>query len=79
MSMDAYVMAERTTLGVYDQASFQPKQQWTIPEKTQEPEIEILYMQVSDDQEKIGIILGRQLIKNEQEITHLAIYKKDRN
>ena len=57
--MDAYVMAERTTLGVYDQVSFQPMQNWNIPEKTQEPEIEILFMQVSDDQEKIGIILGR--------------------
>ena len=72
--MNAYVMANGTELGVYDESTFEPKQEWTIPERTKLPGIEILYMQVSDDQKKIGLILGRQLIKNEQEITHLAIY-----
>jgi len=33
-------------------------------------------MAVSDDETKIGIVLGRILIKDEQEITEIVIYKK---
>jgi len=31
---------------------------------------------VSHCEKKIGVVLGRKLIKNKQEITELAIYKK---
>jgi len=34
-------------------------------------------MAVSDDETKIGIVLGRILIKDEQEITEIVIYKKN--
>jgi len=33
-------------------------------------------MNVSHDEKKIGAVLGRKLIKNRQEITELAVYKK---
>lgn len=33
-------------------------------------------MAVSEDQSKIGIVLGRIMIKDEQEITEIVIYKK---
>jgi len=32
-------------------------------------------MAVSDDESKIGIVLGRIIVKDEQEITEIAIYK----
>jgi len=34
-------------------------------------------MAISDDETKIGIVLGRILIKDEQEITEIVIYKKN--
>ena len=39
---------------------------------------EILYMGVSKNQEKIGVVLGRFLIKDKKEICQLAIYKRNR-
>ena len=35
-------------------------------------------MAVSDDQMKIGIVLGKILIKDEQEITDIVIYTRNR-
>lgn len=44
--MGAYVLAERTTIGVYDQETFKLKQSWEIDSGGKE-EVEILYMRVS--------------------------------
>ena len=75
-SMDAYVMCERTRIGIYDQVTFKPKQQWNVPTKSQKDDIQILFLAVSDDQTKIGVALGKVLIKDQQVITEIAIYKK---
>jgi len=62
---------------VYDQDTFEPIQEWSIPTKSQkDDDIEILYLTISPDETKIGVCLGRTLIKDHQEITELAIYKK---
>jgi hypothetical protein len=74
-------MAEKTKIGIYDQVNFNLTQSWNIPnKKTKEGEvddIEILYMSVSKDEDKVGLVLGRNLIKEEQEITEIVIYKKN--
>jgi hypothetical protein len=44
------------------------RQSWTIPEQD-DPEIEILYMAVSVDESRIGIALGKTIIKDEKEIS----------
>ena len=36
-----------------------------------------MFMSVSPDQAKIGVILGRVLIKDQKEITEIVIYKKN--
>lgn len=77
-SMNAYVMAEKTKLTIYDNKEFTQTQSWNIPtynEANNKSDIEILYMSVSEDQTKIGVVLGRVLIKDEQEITEIVIYK----
>tara|TARA_B110000285_G_C15078108_1_gene591907 strand:+ start:162 stop:1631 length:1470 start_codon:yes stop_codon:yes gene_type:complete len=64
-SMNAYVMAEKTQIGIYDQHNFNLKQTWSIPTKTQlNSDIEILFMTVSADEQRIGVALGRKLIKD---------------
>ena len=71
-------MAEKTKLTIYDNKEFTQTQSWNIPtynEANNKSDIEILYMSVSEDQTKIGVVLGRVLIKDEQEITEIVIYK----
>jgi hypothetical protein len=61
-------MAEKTKIGIYDQLNFNLTQSWNIPNKrTKEGEgedIEILYMSVSVNEDKVGLVLGRNLIKD---------------
>ena len=70
-------MAEKTEIGVYCQDNFAPMQKWSIPTKSQKDEIEILYLTVSSDEDKIGVCLGKHLIKDHSEITEIVIYKKN--
>ena len=64
--MSSYVMAEKTKIGVYDNSEFRLLQQWNIPANSaNDSDIQILFMAVSDDQMKIGIVLGRIKIKDE--------------
>jgi hypothetical protein len=46
--MNAYVMAEKTKIGIYDENDFSLKQSWNIP-STGNDEVEILYMTLSDE------------------------------
>jgi len=78
-SMGAYVMCEKTRIGIYNQDTYEPIQQWNVPTKSQKDEIQILYMTISHDQTKIGVALGKALIKERFEITEIAIYKKGSN
>lgn len=77
--MKSYVMAEKTKIGIYDQANFAPIQSWSIPTKNSgnSDKIEILYMTISQDEEKIGVALGKFIIKDLFEITEIAIYKQN--
>jgi hypothetical protein len=77
--MKSYVMAEKTKIGVYDQSTFLPTQTWSIPTKSNNSmdKIEILYMTMSKDEEKIGVALGKFIIKDIFQITEIAIYKQN--
>lgn len=49
-------------------------QEFTVPSR--EEGIEILYMCVSHDDQKIGVALGKKMIKNKQYITEIAVYTR---
>jgi hypothetical protein len=51
------------------------KQSWKVP--TNNPEIEILYMTVSADDQKIGVAMGKNIIKEQYQLTEIAIYIRD--
>lgn len=43
------------------------------------PGNEIIYMTVSPDESRIGVALGYIVIKDEKEITYIAVYHKNPN
>ena len=49
------------------------KQQWQVPNRAKGAEI--LYQTVSQDEKKIGVVIGKKQIKDEVDITEIAIYK----
>lgn len=73
-SLNQYVMTERKVeetkqgakerqiITVHDNDSYETIQEFTVP--TREEGIEILYLTVSKDDQKIGVALGKKLIKN---------------
>lgn len=66
-----YVLAEKTKLCIYDNSTFDCKYQVDVPTaRDSKPNAshEILYMGVSKNEEKIGVILGYFLIKDQKEI-----------
>lgn len=64
-----YVLAEKNKLCIYNNSTFDQKYEKSIPVSQDDPNTitdhEILYMGVSKNQEKIGLILGKFLIKEE--------------
>ena len=54
--------------------NFRKAQQWEI--KTL-PDLEIVFLKASPDEEKIGLLLGRRLKKNKVEIAQLMVFKRD--
>ena len=60
-TMNAYLLAEKTHIGIYDERYFDPIQEFEVP--TSADDILILYVTLSPDENKIGIVLGRNLIK----------------
>lgn len=86
-SLRQYVMTERDEQGaggakdrqvitVHDNHTYGTVQEWAVP--TREEGIEILYLTVSKDDKKIGVALGRKLIKNHQYISEIAVYDRQR-
>ena len=70
-SLNQYVMTERReeenkkekqVITVHDNDSYETLQEFTVP--TREEGIEILYLCISKDDQKIGVALGKKLIKN---------------
>ena len=55
-------MADDLKIGVYDSSSFERKSNWTVKAKSQG--VEILYLEISNDETRIGVIVGKQLIKD---------------
>ena len=77
-SMGAYIMSEKQKVGIYDQKDFQLIQSWNVP-STGTKEIEILYMTVSKDENKIGIALGKHIIKEQYKLLEIVVYSKNRD
>lgn len=85
-TLNQYVMTERkieeTTAGlkekqvitVHDNETYTTLQEWAVP--TREEGIEILYLAVSKDDQKIGVALGKRLIKNRQHLSEIAVYNR---
>lgn len=67
-----YLLAEKRRLCVYDNASFERKYQMPLPTHPagghSAHDLEILYMGVSANQQKIGTALGRYILKDQKEI-----------
>lgn len=75
-SDNAYVMTDKTNIIINDNQDFSViLQQWQIPNR--DKGVEILYQTVSKDEKKIGVAIGKKLIKDEVSITEIAIYKKN--
>ena len=86
-SLNQYVMTEREEqsgmgskdkqiITVHDNETYSTVQEWAVP--TREEGIEILYLAVSKDDQKIGVALGKKLIKNHQYISEIAVYNRQR-
>lgn len=78
-SIGAYALAEKLKIGIYDESSFEEKQSLTIapdPDSLCPTEAEVLYMQTSQDLERLGVIIGKQK-RDKVEISEIVIYAKD--
>lgn len=72
-----YIIADKTKIGVYDCDTYELLQSWGVP--TNSEDIEILTMTVSNDNQKIGVSLGRNIIKDHYKLTEIAIYIRSSN
>lgn len=70
-----YAMAHGLEIGIYDQENFQCLQKIDI--QANRDDVEVLYIQNSQDYLKLGVVLGKRLIKGKIEITELLMYKRD--
>jgi hypothetical protein len=73
-SLNQYVMTERKieeskqgpkekeVITVHDNEDFGTVQEWAVP--TRDEGVEILYLAVSKDDQKLAVALGKKLIKN---------------
>ena len=76
-----YVLAEKNKLCIYDIKDFYCKYHIDIKmedENGSNDDHEILYIDVSHNQNKLGLILGRKLIRDKKEIHNLEIYKRNK-
>ena len=81
--MNAYAIATNKNITINDVESFKQLQTWNIPvsdsnvpEGAMANSPEILFMTVSADETKIACAIGFQLIKDEEKITEIAVYKR---
>ena len=72
--MDAYLITDKFNIIINDNKDFHVvKQQWQIPNR--DKGAEILYQTISKDEKKIGVVIGKKLVKDQVKITEIAIYK----
>ena len=81
--MNAYAIAKKSNITISNVETFKMIQFWNIPvssanipDRAMTGEAEILFMTVSHDETKIACAIGFQLIKDEEKITEIAVYKK---
>ena len=75
-SQNAYVMAEKLNVGVYSAENFKTKQKWEL--ELDEQDVEVFYVTVSKCEKKLGMLVGRQGIRNKVDITDILIYTWNR-
>lgn len=76
-SLEQYIMSEKQKIGIYDAKTFKLVQDWQIPGT--DPNVEILYLTVSKDDKKIGVALGKHVIKDQFKLQEIAIYIRRKN
>lgn len=74
-SQKAYVMAESLNVGVYSAKDFSRRQSWTL--EPDNDDVEVLYVTVSKCQKKLGMLVGRQGIRDQVDITEIMVYRWD--
>lgn len=72
-SQKAYVMAESLNVGVYSAEDFSRRQRWTLEPNGED--VEVLYVTVSKCQRKLGMLVGRQGIRDQVDITEIMVYR----
>jgi hypothetical protein len=82
-SQHKYIIAEGLNAIIYDEATFREVDRFTVPvteDDNEDEALEILYMVASGngkdgDDQRIGMSVGRQLIKDMEEVTEIIVYK----
>ena len=77
-SQHKYIIAEGLNAIIYDEATFREVDKFTVPvmeDGNEDEALEILYMVASQDDQRIGMSVGRQLIKDMEEVTEIIVYK----
>ena len=66
-------MAESLNVGVYSAEDFSRRQLWTL--EPNDEDVEVLYVTVSKCQKKLGMLVGRQGIRDQVDITEIMVYR----
>lgn len=69
-------LREKHMLTIHNTDDFKVIQEWAVP--TREEGIEILYLTVSKDDKKIGLALGKRMVKDHIYISEIAIYERQK-
>lgn len=75
-SMNAYVIAREDLIRIVDFIDFSVIQSWHVSKS--EKDTQILFLNVSHDQRRIGVVIGRYGIIDEKEATEIIIFKRNR-
>lgn len=79
-SLKAYAIAESLDVGIYNHSDFSMRQNLKVERVFEGSNInknkfEILYIQSSFDHKRIAVLIGKRLIKDQFDISELAVYK----
>jgi hypothetical protein len=75
---NAYALATGTKLVVHNQHDFSVRETLVMKPLNENEDVGVLYISVSQDEKKMGVLLGRRLVRREVEISELLIYRLDR-
>jgi hypothetical protein len=82
--LDKYAIGQGRKVTLYDQKSFKVFDQLKIENVDEDPslddpKLEIVYMVTGPTQKRIGVSLGKRILRNEIKITHIIIFKREEN